>query len=198
MREAYLEHEAWFSTAIEKIPESSTPEEAYSVLGKLIAELLDDTCLIVWSAEDNRINLISPELIELFREGKPIQALTEVRGDEISNVDSNDSRMKAAIAEAREKWPEFVAAFQKTDKHEDFIVKFPFGEPGDHVEHMWVEVHAIDGGLVSGKLLSDPFKLRGYKQGQDIQREAGELSDWLYIAGGEPVGAFSEAIVRGG
>lgn len=198
MREAYLEHNAWFSTAVERIPEGSTPEEAYGVMGKLTAELLDDTCLIVWSAEDNRINLITPELIDSFREGKPIEALQEVRGDEITNVDSEDSRMKAAIAEARTRWPEFVSAYQKANKPEEFIVKFPFGEPGDHVEHMWIEVHGIEGNQVSGKLLSDPFKLRGYKQGQDIQRQAEELSDWLYLSETGPVGAFSEEIVRGG
>jgi uncharacterized protein YegJ (DUF2314 family) len=106
--------------------------------------------------------------------------------------------MRKAVAEAQRRWPEFVAAFLSAEDRDMFIAKGPFTD-GEHTEWMWVNVTEIEPSRVIGVLVSKPYRLRNFKEGDAVAFPLEDLNDWLCPGpDGEPVGAFTEAIVRGG
>src|SRR5262245_2036309 len=58
----------------------------------------------------------------------------------------NDPRFKAAEAEARRRWPEFVAAFNRREPNVAYAVKARFTD-GSATEWMWVQVQSIAGDM---------------------------------------------------
>lgn len=82
-------------------------------------------------------------------------------------------------------------------------VKAPFSDgdgaaEGDDpgVEHMWVDEVEFDGQTISGVLLNDPSWLQSVKAGDDVRLPAKELSDWMYVIGGEVYGAYTVNLLR--
>lgn len=103
--------------------------------------------------------------------------------------------MKAARAEARRRWPEFVSAYNARKTGQYFGVKGPF-EEGDLREFMWLTVDEIDGEQVHGRLESQPASLKGWKREQDIHIKVANVDDWLYVTPDkEAVGGFSEKVL---
>lgn len=190
------EHRGWVSFA----PPPATPaaqwEQGLPDLVKLATAFADEHATIVWRTDTNEMGRLTPELRERLEAGE-VRALAEWAGDEISPVDGNDPRMVAAVAEARERWPEFVAAVGRIGTPSDTICKAPFTD-GLNTEFMWVEVHRADADSAEGTLSNAPFRVYGLRQGSTVKVRSDEISDWAYVENGEAVGAFTEKIIRGG
>jgi len=118
----------------------------------------------------------------------------------------DDPRYKAAEAEARRRWPEFVAAFEKRGEGDSFTVKSAFSD-GKHTEWMWLRVEAIEtdaeGNVrIKGKLTSDPVYVRAMSRGAGVTVTPSDVGDWTYTlsggAGGSkpPVGGFTEPVLK--
>ncbi|RYG26146.1 DUF2314 domain-containing protein [bacterium] len=180
-------------------PEGRDRKEATGMMGRMVAELVDDASLAVFCFHTQRLNLVDETLLSMFRDGRALEAMETITFEPIAGVESGDARMQAAIAEARDRWPEFAAAFSAKPVGDDrpFILKAPFGE-GDHCEHMWVQVEAITSEKATGVLLNDPLYRHGLKKGSRVDVAVQEITDWAYPEGEAFAGMFSEAIVRGG
>ena len=111
-------------------------------------------------------------------------------------VGVQNGKLEGAIEEARNRWPEYCEAFNRTSQRENFIVKAAFTW-NDNVEHMWIEPTATYPDRVEGVLMSSPINMPKPRQGDHVSRPVSEISDWAYIdQAGQPVGMFTEAIVR--
>jgi uncharacterized protein YegJ (DUF2314 family) len=108
----------------------------------------------------------------------------------------NDPRFKAAEAEARRRWPEFVAAFNKREPAAAYAVKAKFTE-GDNVEWMWVQVDAISGATVRGILDNEPVDVHNVKVGQRVTVAQGDIDDWIIAkSGGIVKGGFTTKVME--
>ena len=108
----------------------------------------------------------------------------------------DDPRLAAATAEARRRWPEFVAAFQHPNGKNAFAVKHAFPLKRGSVEHMWVEVTSINGNQVQGKLLDQPYGDIGLKEGDPVTLTPDQIEDWIYMDKDRAVGDFSHPVLQ--
>jgi len=194
------EHVAWTSVDLLHLDDDKRPRaEAYPFVGRLLAELADDDCLAIFCPETGRLVPFEPGLLEKLRSDRPLEVFGEMPFVPVVSVDGDDPRIKAAVAEARTRWPEFVTAFGTGDG-EHFAVKAPV-TADDNTEFIWIEVEAIDGEEVRGKLANDPVALGELKCGDPVSIRVGDLNDWNFIRGGELHGGFTvkaiDAIQRG-
>ena len=105
--------------------------------------------------------------------------------------------MIEAVAEARDRWPEFVEAFHERREGEWFSVKVPVTVDGV-TEFIWVEVTGIEPEYIHGTLGNDPVDLGGLKMGDVVEVPVAELNDWsIRYPDGDSHGMFTlEAIDR--
>ncbi len=190
-------HQAWLAIDLMDISGDSLMQvEAYRMLGKAIAALADDETLAIYCPQHNHFNLWSPELEEVLCGDSPLSAFAEEVKAPVIGVGS-DTAMDEAIAEARRRWPEFVALFQARKPGDPgFIVKAPFTSEDDEREHMWVEVFGLEPEYVHGNLINEPFHCKRLKLGSQVEVKVAEISDWLCSNGqGGALGGFTTKIV---
>lgn len=119
--------------------------------------------------------------------------LASSRHDSANSIENPTSpQMQVAVDLARRNWPEFVTAFQSAKPGDAFLVKVACSEGGP-VEHMWINVTAMDNRAISGTLDSRPQLLRKVKCGDPIQVALNEVEDWTYVSNGQRHGYFSSA-----
>lgn len=196
--EIIRDHTAWLSVDFIR---SSNPEfpmdEAYRMIGKAIAALADDETLAVYCPEHQYFNLWSEELEQTLGGENPLSIFQQEVKAAVIQVPDGDT-IDAAIAEARRRWPEFVAAFQaRAPEDTRFIVKAPFTSEDGDTEHMWLEVFGLEPEYVHGHLLNEPFHNKKLKAGSQVEVAVNDVSDWICPdAEDNPMGNFTTQIVR--
>jgi uncharacterized protein YegJ (DUF2314 family) len=195
LKKAIQDHDAWIG--VDALNEM-TPEQwplAYQPIGRLIAELADDNCIAIYCPQVQQMNSYAPDLLPILRGDKPLEALSAPRNDPSVPISEEDAELVEATAEAKARWPEFVAAFNVRRPEQGFAVKIAF-EDGEAVEHMWVEVSKIDHLVVFGKLANEPNLVRNAKLADPVQVNFEDIEDWIYADGARMVGGFSREIVQ--
>lgn len=198
LRRAILSHEAWLSVDLMVPTDDELPlEEFYPLIIRLIYELAGDDVLAVLRPETGQINvwddevlgaLLKPDGIEQFNRVDPFVPVVPVADD--------DPAMKAAVAEARDRWPEFEESFAKRGSDDAFSVKAPV-TVGENTEFIWIEVTGLEPDYIHGKLGNEPVALEGLQLGSVVEVPVAELNDWFYAIGdGEPVGLFTVKVVQ--
>jgi uncharacterized protein YegJ (DUF2314 family) len=168
-------------------------ESYYPEIARLIAELADDDVLAIYHPESGRLNAWASELEEKLRGPDPLRDFATPLNPPVLTVDNDDPRLQAAVAEARRRYPEFVAAFKAGDG-ENFSVKAPI-RAGDRREFIWVKVVGFEPTVVHGELANDPVDLGKLKLGDKVEVPVEDVADWVYVRDGKPVGLFSQAAI---
>jgi uncharacterized protein YegJ (DUF2314 family) len=138
------------------------------------------------------------KLRKALRDLPVTKALLHVPGKEepVSRVTPSDEDIQQATEEARRRWPEFLAAYNHRIEGQEFFVKAPFKD-GEHVEHMWTQVAALEEEFVVARVMNDPVDLKKFKKGTKVRFRNTILSDWFYgTKGGEVVGLFVENVLH--
>jgi len=192
LKEAIQRHVAWVSVDLLG-EEGALPDEemAYAAIGKMAAELAADDCLALYSVRTGQLISYADDLLPILRSENPRAAFDLERPDEVTEIDEDDPRLLAAAAEARKRWPEFLAAFEQKRPQQGFAVKVPFHE-GEEVEYMWVEVSKIEGEAIHGQLANEPAVVKTLKLDDPVQVNLKDLNDWIYSDGDHMVGGFTE------
>lgn len=188
---AYQQHRGWM--AIDFITGSS--EDAYSVIGQIGAELMDDSACLLFVPALGLATLPSPTLVEDMRKGVWLQHFNTTGLDRIYQKPADDPALQEAAHIARSRWDEFVEAFT-TSKGENFSAKFPFAD-GDQIEHMWIVVTAVEDSTIRGTLGNEPTVLTNISEGDAVERRLDELEDWLFMRNGALFGGFSLHVFLG-
>ncbi len=194
----FLEHEAWVSCDLMTIIEDGDPaakqREAYRYMARLIAELIDDRALLVYLPEYGIMHAVGENTAAALRGEDPIEALKAADLLPMVSVDSDDEEIRAAKEEAQRRFDEFVRAFEARAGSQ-FSVKAPV-RYDDRVEHIWIEVDAIEGGVIYGALANDPHDLGPLKVGDRVRVRVDEVEDWCYVdENDELVGGFTIPIL---
>ncbi|MCI0364470.1 MAG: DUF2314 domain-containing protein [Phycisphaerales bacterium] len=196
LKAALQDHKAWLAVDLIGDPEPENLESAYRHLSRLIAEFADQDSVALYSVATGQLNTYWPELLPVLRGDNPLTALTlQQPNPPVIPVSPDDPEMTRAVAEAREKWPQFVAAFEKRQPLQAFAVKAQFVE-GEHSEFMWVEVKSIDEKAVRGTLANEPRDFQKLKLGDAVEVRVADIQDWIYSDGERMVGGFSVKVLE--
>ena len=112
------------------------------------------------------------------------------------HVPEEDPEMDAAIAEAKRTIDEFIGHFQSPKPGMSmFAVKKPYPTRGGTEEHIWVEVTEYRGGSFHGTIGNEPVDIEGITLGTPVIVAKSEITDWLIVTDGEPLGGFTVAVL---
>ncbi|WP_425615664.1 DUF2314 domain-containing protein [Anatilimnocola sp. NA78] len=198
LHHAILEHRAW--TAVDVVswlgPEANSETIAYQLVARLLAELADDNVLAIFDPDAGRMFAYDPETEQKLRGEDPRGELERQYHAPIIAIPDDDPAMMAAVAEAKARWPEFVAAFESRDRNVDhqFNVKGPIGTKGDQ-EFIWIKVSSIEDKVIFGTLGNDPARVPNLKLGDRVRFEISQLNDWIYLLEGEMIGGFTVKVI---
>ncbi len=199
LRQAVASHKGWLSVDLlrEGDGDDSNLAAVYRVIGKLLAEFArdaDDVLAIVDPAT-NRINAFDPSLLDRLASDDPRSAVEVAANVPVVPIAADDPRLVAAVAEARERWPEFVRAFEERQSNQMFSVKAEIVDGNDH-EFMWLQVTALEGDRIYGILDNDPIQVRNVRLGGRVRVSVSALNDWIYTVGDTRHGGFTIDVLR--
>lgn len=195
--EVIREHSSWLSVDLVRIEDSSVAQdEAYRMIGKAVSALADDDVMAIVCPQHNFFNLWTTELEEVLCGEWPLDAMKREVKAPVYGVPDGDA-IEDAIQQARERWPEFVAAFKiREPGDERYLVKARFVGEDDEAEHMWVQVIGLEPEYVHGHLCNDPMHTKKLKQGSQVELPVADVSDWVCPdAEGNPLGNFTHQAV---
>lgn len=196
--EVIREHTSWLSVDLMRTDESSVgQEEAYRMIGKAVSALADDDVMAILCPQHNYFNLWGTDLEKLLCGDSPLDALKKEVKAPVYGVQDGEA-IEKAIATAREKWPEFVAAFKSREAGDErYLVKASFIGEDDEAEHMWLQVFGLEPEYVHGHLLNEPMHTTKLKKGSQVEVGVSDISDWICPdAEGNMLGNFTNRVVE--
>src|SRR5262245_38272828 len=198
IRSLFREHKGWFSCDAMGVDRTTPDDEVrdwYRRLGRLFADLLDENCLLIYLPDSQLAYPVNEDTAMALRSKDPLRALDETMTVPITEVSGDDPLMIRAVETARERWHEFVAAYE-AESGENFSVKAPITH-GGNTEFIWISVTGIEGEKVYGELANDPADLGPLKLGSKVSVPVADLNDWCYLdAQGNLLGGFTIEAVR--
>ncbi len=120
----------------------------------------------------------------------------KTEGGNVVQLGADDPGLVAAAAEAKRRWPEFVAAFNEHRPGRKCAVKYAAPIKGGGDEQIWIMVTALGSGTISGTLGNAPVEDIGLKLGDAVTIQTGDVKDWLFTDGQSMTGGFSVATLR--
>ncbi len=118
--------------------------------------------------------------------------------DKVTYVDASDSKMNAAIEQARSTADTFIAALQAPQPGQTGLsIKMAFTD-GTNTEHMWLTDVKFDGTKFHGTVNNDPDRVKNVTNGQKASVARAEISDWMYVENGKLVGGYTLRVLRDG
>jgi uncharacterized protein YegJ (DUF2314 family) len=193
LRQAVRDHRAWLS--VDQFgPARISEEESFRWIGRLLAELIDTDCTAIFCPANSRGCVYEPDLDDMLRGPDPLQIFEANQRPPVLAISENDPLMVRAVQEARERWPEFVAAFEERQSGDVFSVKAPLTD-GEATEFMWLSVGAIENNIIFGRLDNDPVNIGRIKSGDRVRVAVADLNDWLYTLGNQQHGGFTVAVL---
>lgn len=180
LADAVRKHRAWLSVDWIEKDEQVDLRKVYQQIGQITVQFVKADTLAVYSPDTDQFHLSDTTLLGHLRSNHPLQDLVPATlADTKITIRSDDPELKAAEAQAKERWPEFVRAFKERSESQYFAVKGRIVE-GDKGEYLWLQVSSMDDKLVHGKLDNDPAVLTKVARGADMHIPIAEVDDWLY------------------
>lgn len=196
LRTLVSNHTAWLSCdalGVESFNDVNEVREWYKILGRLLAELVDDNCLAIYVPQTEQLFPNMDETLELLKADDPLKALGFEAPLPVLQIGADDPRMIAAVGKARKTWPDFVSAFEKKSGG-NFGVKVPI-TAGGNTEFIWLSVTAIENEIIYGELANDPIALGDLKLGSKAKAKVADLNDWAYVGDNGPVGMYTTKVI---
>ena len=196
LRKALREHKAWISVDYVGERRDADLAAVYGEIGKIAAELVEDDGLAIMAPAADAINVVDGATRDKLRGPDPLAAVREWENPPVISVPDDDPRMRAAAAEARRRWPEFVQAFRDPPPGaHDFNVKVPVTE-GDTTEFVWLDVTGLHGDTIEGTLSVEPADFERTRFGDPVRARAQDVNDWVYVEGEEMRGHFTGRVIE--
>jgi uncharacterized protein YegJ (DUF2314 family) len=173
-----------------KDPGKTEKRECYRRMCRLAAEFVDNNCMGVYLPEIGHMRPYDANVISALRSEEPLKEIQEWGQPPVMLLEDDDPRLRTAVVDARQRWPEFVKAFETRQPDQIFAVKALFTDK-EQGEWMWVNVSSIGDGMIEGKLGNRPASVRNVHEGDQVTVRASEIGDWLYQEGKRLVGGFS-------
>jgi len=189
-------HQAWLSIDWAEREPPKDLLRAYQDMGKIIVALAGPDALAVYSPDLNEFSPYNQTIAGILTSTDPLQIFGGVvEGNRTYSMTDDDPTLISAETEARERWPEFVKAFNAKGG-KGFSVKGRIVEGNNH-EYMWIDVSSIKEGVVHGKLDNEPEIMTSLQMGQKLQVKVEDVDDWVYLdTENKPIGAFTSKVFQ--
>jgi len=119
----------------------------------------------------------------------PSAYLPVLEGNPMLYVSNMETERMALLA--AERLPRFIAAMAKKAGEEGwrFLVKLGYEvDEGEGREHLWFDVHGVEGDEVDATLLNAPYYVGALKEGARSRHDLHRLSDWIICS---PEGSYN-------
>jgi len=192
-------HRAWISVDLVSDSQNLAPCQHYSMIGQLLSQLTNNDC----------VALLIPDQMKLIPWDESAQAAL-ISKDPLANlcpsqppvipIDDDYPKLVAAVEVARNRFSQFVTAFENHQRNEDrdesdqFAVKAPISM-GGRTEFMWINTTAIENGILYGTLGNRPVGLSKLRPGDRVRVRVSEINDWIYTQGNRPFGGFTTKVI---
>ncbi len=195
-KERVTQHRAFISLNANSETPAPMRELTRAFITRVAENLVDDTLLVMMDAESGNMVIPTPESTRLLGSGDRNRAFDVRSGDPVLSV--RKEQIATEVAEARARFSEFREAFARQSPGSAFMVKMEFKDAWmDYIEHMWVYPTSVDDNSITGKLVSEPHRLKSVRKGQRVTVPVSKLTDWVYTEVGIQVGLFTEKKVLG-
>ena len=194
IRQIILDHRAWMAIDVPAAPKEADPAMRFTPCAQLFAELVDARWMAIAVPEKKLLLPAADNIGELLRDMNPIEALRASVEAPVLSMDGVEDQMKVAVAEAQQRFPEFVIAFEEPGRGREFAVKGPFTD-GDCTEYMWVAVNEIGRNVITGRLGNKPVSIQSLHEGDPVEVKLADLNDWMFTDGDEKVGGFTAKVL---
>lgn len=196
---AVRDHRAWLSVDFIPASQQLPEEKIHDAIGRLLAEIsaTGAEILAVCHPSSRRLVPWESDFGEKLGGGAPLSIFNNDQVPVIQ-VASDSPAMAAAVAEARRRWPEFVATYEAAEDKTRFAVKAPVTE-GGNTEFIWINVKTLAGDQIHGFLANDPVALGDLKLGSFVSASVADLNDWVCpdpASPNRPLGLFTVKAVR--
>lgn len=180
------QHRSWFSVDFLPASQDLPDEKIHDTIGRMLAEIAATGAdiLAVCHPSSRRLVPWEPDFPGKLASGDPFSVFDNDQVPVIQ-VAPDSPAMAAAVAEARRRWPEFLAAFQAASDKDRFAVKAPVTETGN-TEFIWIKVKAVSGDQIHGLLANDPVALGDLKLGSFVSVAVSDLNDWVFPDPSDP------------
>ena len=195
LRKFITDQQAWLSVDCMWTVDGQR-EAQYTRIARAVAELADDSVVGLFEPEADRLIPWDAAMEARLRKGENLEAIFTPEHAPVVQISDDDPRMQAAVAEARRRWPEFVAAFKARQPGGNYAVKAPVSREGN-TEFIWLEVIGLEPEYIHGKLANDPVDLGGLKLGDQAEVAVKDLNDWTFShqESAEPTGLFTMKVL---
>lgn len=172
---------------------------AYRTMGMIMAIVAkagaDKDAIAVFDKATGRLVPFDASVVERLAGEFPESVFEE--NVPILSGEGLEAELEKAAAEAQERIPEFIQAFQKRSpvKRVSYAVKAKFVE-GESVEWMWVSVQRLTDEGFEGRLDNDPEQIKRLKAGDRVAVPLDEVVDWAIADDSGMKGGFSVAVFQ--
>lgn len=192
-------HQAWIS--IDLVSDSETLDPAYhrAMIGRLMNQITNPDCVALLLPDQMKLLPWDESIEEALQLGDSLETLCPTQ-PAVVPIDDNDPKLVAAVTMARNRFSQFVTAFESHQRDEDrdesrqFAVKAPVTVAG-RTEFMWIATTAIENGVLYGTLDNQPVSLPGLRRGDRVRVAVFKLNDWLYTQDDRSFGGFTTKVI---
>jgi uncharacterized protein YegJ (DUF2314 family) len=110
-------------------------------------------------------------------------------------IESSDAAMSAAIRQAQQTLPGFLALAANPPAGTDGYKLKVAIEDGEETEHFWIAPFEATTGGFRGTVSNTPQLVRNVQLGQVIEFDRSRISDWGYVRDGKQVGSFTVCVM---
>ena len=141
-----------------------------------------------------KIKILIPLLLLCFISCKNSDKVERENQPDIYDVEASDREMNEAIEKANQTLADFNSALLNP-KIEVKALKVKFQNETD-VEHIWISDVTLKDGKYSGILDNEPEYIKDHKNGDTINIDNKDISDWMYIEDGKLFGGYTIKVLR--
>lgn len=110
--------------------------------------------------------------------------------DRVVDIQEDDAAMNAAIARAKETFPQFENHWQGASV-QGFSIKFAMDTDHQGVEHIWFTPLKIEGERITASCANEPQGIAALKLGEVRELERSRISDWMILDGEKCYGGYT-------
>lgn len=162
-------------------------EDDKELMSMVAGYLMDERAIGFDTIPSTGIYPLNEEVKELLRDGDYEEAMNAVEAP-VKMVDHDDAAMVAAIAKARETWPEFLQHFR--EEVDGCFVKVRI-DYEDQSEHLWIIPLRADESGVMGELTNEPMDIPFLSFGSQVEASFDQISDWTVYRGKQQLGGYT-------
>ena len=192
-------HQAWISIDLVSDSQGLDSEYHYAMIGKLLSQMTNQDCTALLLPDRMKLLPWDDSVEAVLASGSPIGNIGPSQPPVIQIEDDNPE-LVAAVAISKQRFPQFVTAFENHQRDEDrdernqFAVKAPI-TMGCRTESIWINTTAIENGILYGTLDNWPVELIGLCRGDRVRVAVSQINDWTYNQGAEIFGGFTTEVI---